>query len=242
MLEILSDHTEGLSIKELSDEMDIHKSTVHRIAGTLVHLGYLSQNPDNQKYLINLSILNLGLKRLQDLDIVNVAKPHLKELLSKTDETITLGTIEGNQVVYIDKLKPKRSQFTINSYIGKSMPLYCTAVGKAMLAYMPRENFEKLWSTYEFHKLTDNTITDKEDMLKDIEKIKEKGYAVDDEENQMGVTCIAAPVFNHRGEVKYSLSISTPKMRLSFDMFSDFANLITKSAEELSKELGYKKH
>ncbi len=240
MLEILSDHEEGLSIKELSEKMTIHKSSVHRMASTLIHLGYLSQNPESLKYRINLKIISLGLKTLQSLDIVSIAKPYLKNLLAKTDQTITLGAIEHNQVVYVDKLLPKTSSFTINSHVGKSMPLYCAAVGKILLAHLSREKFEELWASYEFLQFTDSTIVEKEKMLSEIDKILEKGYAIDDEENQEGVMCIASPIFNYKGVVEHSVSISFPKVKFSYEKFDEHMQQVMQAGKDISKEIGYK--
>jgi len=238
ILEALKDGEIGLV--DLSKKVGLNKSTVHRLLNTLIHRGYVSQNPENNRYKPTLKFLEIGSRVLSTLDIVDIAKPHIKRLSEKTNEVVHLVSIEKDEIVYIDKIESTNT-IRMHSYIGKRIPIYCTAVGKAYMAHLDEYEFLKLWNEIvgKLIKFTENTILSKDSMLSEINTIKSNGFAIDNEENEEGVICVAAPIFNYDKSVKYAISISTPKMRIDEDKIKSFGRLVKETAKEISKDLGY---
>jgi DNA-binding IclR family transcriptional regulator len=238
ILEALSDGEMGLI--DLSKKVELNKSTVHRLLNTLIYKNYVSQNPENNKYRLTFKVLELGNKMLNTISIVSIAKPYITRLAEETNEVVHLVSIEGNEVVYIDKIDSNNT-IRMHSYIGKSIPIYCTAVGKAYMASMDDEMFFETWKNIEKNivKLTDNTITTKEAMLEELKRIRDAGYSIDREENEEDVVCVAAPIFNFDKKVKYAISISTPKIRINDEKIKLFGRLVKDTADKISKELGY---
>ena len=239
ILEVLSDYNEGLGVTEISDKVGLHKSTVHRLLGTLIYKGYVTQDAESNKYKITLKLFELGNKKVEDMDILTASKPYTNELMEKVNEVVHFVIREGNNIVYIDKVEADNT-IRMASTIGRRSPLYCTSVGKAILAQLSDKEVEKIWNSSKIEKLTKFTITNLEDMKKELEKIRQKGYAIDNEENELGVRCIGVPVFNRFGEVEGAISISGPTIRVTEDRVEGFAKEVVKYAGLISKELGYK--
>lgn len=239
ILEVLSDYNEGLGVTEISDKIGLHKSTVYRLLSTLIYKGYVVQDSKSNKYRISLKLFELGNKRVENMDILSVSKTYTEELMKSVNEVVHLVIREGNEIVYIDKVEADNI-IQMVSTIGDRSPLYCTSVGKAILAQLPDEEVEKVWKDSNIKKLTENTITDLDDMKKELEMIREKGYAVDNEENEIGVRCIGAPVFNRFGKVEGAISISGPTFRITMDKIEDLSKEVIKYGKLISKELGYK--
>lgn len=238
ILEALKDGEMGLV--DLSKKVSLNKSTVHRLLNTLIYRGYVSQNPDNNRYKLSLKFLEIGSRVLNSLDIVSIAKPHIRKLSEKANEVVHLVSIEKDEIVYIDKIESNNT-IRMHSYIGKRIPIYCTAVGKAYMAHLKNDRFLELWDAIkdDLTKLTESTIISKDTMIKEIESIRNNGFAIDNEENEVGVICVAAPIFNHLKSVKYAISISTPKMRMDKNKIQLFGKLVKETATGISKDLGY---
>ncbi|MBV7273899.1 IclR family transcriptional regulator [Clostridium sp. PL3] len=240
ILEVLSDYEEGLGITEISEKVNLHKSTVHRLLSTLIQKGYVKQDEDTNKYRLTLKLFELGSKNIGKMDIVNVVKPYLKELMKITNETVHLVVRDGNEIVYVDKVE---SENTIRMYsrIGKRNPLYCTAVGKAMLSYMEDEKVEQIWNQSKIERLTENTITDMGQFKEHLRLVRKNRYAVDEQENEIGIRCLGAAVLNYRGEVCGAISISGSILSFTEDKIEKFSNILIEYTDKISKELGYKK-
>lgn len=238
ILELLTDYNEGLRITEISKKVNLHKSTVHRLLSTLMHKGYVTQNIESNKYKVTLKLFELGNKKLEDMDILNVSKIYIESLMKTLNEVVHLVIRDENEIVYIDKVEADNT-IRMASNIGRRSLLYCTSVGKAMLAYMTDEEVEGIWDKSKIEKRTPNTITDFDVLKKELEIIRKTGYSVDDEENEIGVRCIGAPVFNRFGKVEGGISISGPSIRITKDKVEEVAREVTKYANMISRELGY---
>lgn len=238
ILEMLSDYSEGLSIKEISEKVNLHKSTVHRLLGTLIVRGFVEQDNKNGKYRISLKLFELGNKRIEDMDILNSSKYHTENLMKSINEVVHLVVKDGNKIVYIDKVEADNT-IRMASNIGRRSPLYCTSVGKTMLAYMKDDEVEDIWKSSNIKALTKNTIIDFDEFKEELKKIKEQGYAEDDEENELGVRCIGAPIFNRFGKVEGAISISGPTTRVKKKDVKRIAKEVRKYADLISKELGH---
>lgn len=239
ILELLSNYNDGLGITEISSMIDLHKSTVHRLLGTLIYKGFVIQDASTNKYKLTLKLYELGSKKVASMDILKISKPYTEKLMKTVNEVVHLVIRDENDIVYIDKVEADNT-IRMASTIGRRSPLYRTSVGKAMLAYLSDEEVEEIWSNSKIEKLTEHTITELEALKKELKEIKEKGYAVDNEENELGVRCIGAPVFNHNGCVEGAISISGPTIRVTKDKIEEFAEEVKKYADLISKELGYR--
>lgn len=239
ILEVISDYSEGLGVTEISDKVGLHKSTVHRLLATLIYKGYVTQDSKTNKYMITLKLFELGNKKVEEMDILVISKPYIRELMTRVNEVVHLVIREGNEIVYVDKVEANNT-IRMASTIGRRSPLYCTSVGKAILAQLSEEEIEEIWSSSKIEKLTKYTITNLYDMKEELEIVREQGYAVDDEENEMGVRCVGAPIFNIFGEVEGAISISGPTIRVTRDKVDELAKEVTKCAKMISRTLGYK--
>lgn len=238
ILKCFSEKRRELKLTDISDELGLNKSTVHGIITTLKYHGLIDQNEENQKYRLGIYILELADILISSMDIRNVASPVIKDMCLKLEETVHLGVLDNMDVVYIDKQESNQSM-RIFTTIGTRNPAYCTGIGKAMLAYVdPVILMEQLPEKLE--RFTKHTITEKAELLKELESIREKGYAMDNEERIEGLTCIASPVFDHTGRAKYSISVSGPTIRMTKDKIEETIKLVKESAMEVSNRLGYK--
>lgn len=240
ILDVLSDFESGVGLTEISVKLNLHKSTVYRLLSTLIFKGYVEQDEITNKYRLTLKLLELGNKRIENIDVLEVARPYLNELMKKTNEVVHLVLLEGYEMVYIDKVE---SHNTIRMYsrIGKRSPAYCTAVGKAILAYLPEKKVDEIWKQSDVKKHTQYTITDLPKMKEELEIIRRNGYSVDEQEHELGVRCLGSPIFNHNGEVFAAISISGPTMRFTKEKASELSSLLKEYSKKISEKLGYRK-
>ena len=223
---------------EISEKLGLYPSTTHRILDTLKHWGYVEQDFHTQKYQLGLKALELGMAKLHKMDLVREATPYLKELVKQCNETVHLGVLEEGEVLYLAK---KESSQTIRmiSYVGKRAPLHCTALGKVLLTYLSTEERKKILGEKVLPRLTEKTITDKKELEKELGKVKKQGFALDREENEKDVCCIAAPIRNYQGEVIAALSISSPVFRIERNAQNNLKDALLKTSEKISQRLGY---
>ena len=239
-IEALSKSAQGLNIKELEEELGMHKSSIYRIISTLTELGYITKSNDGY-YKLTLKVLGLGNKLLNDINIIDLVKPYLMEISLKTNETSHLVMFDNSEAIYLDVIHPKNNSFRSNSFIGKRGPLYATAVGKIYLAYLTEALLESEWKSIEkdIKKFTPNTIVDLDSMKIKLKEIKENSYALDDEEHEPYVFCIGVPLFSHDGKVSHAISVSFPKSKMTKELFEETVDFLKNYSQKISKELGY---
>ncbi len=238
ILETLLQENSPISVTEISERLGIYPSTVHRILDTLKYWGYVEQDPDTQKYQLGLKVLELGMAKLHQMDLVKETTPYLKELVSQCDETVHLGVLENGEVLYVAKEEPSQT-IRMVSYVGRRAPVHCTALGKVLLAYLPEEERKEILSKKGFPHLTENTITSKKELEKELYKVKEQGFALDRGEHEKDVRCIATPIRNHQGKVLAALSISAPAFRIDIDAQNHLWKALIQTSKKISKRLGY---
>lgn len=216
ILETLLQHSSFMSIMEISKKLKIYPSTIHRVLNTLKYRGYVEQNSADQKYRLGLKLVELGMARYHQIDLVKEAHSFLKELVDQCNETVHLGILDNTEVLYLAK---EESSQTIRmcSHVGKRAPLHCTALGKVLLAYLPEGERKKILGKKELSRLTEKTITDKKELEKELSKVKKQDFTLDRGENEKDVRCIAAPIRNYQGKVIAALSISSPAYRTNID-------------------------
>jgi len=238
ILEILLKHDSAMNMTEISEKLGLYPSTIHRILDTLKYWGYVEQNTNTQKYQLGLKLLELGMAKLHQIDLVREVTPYLKELVKQCNETVHLGVLEEGEVLYLAKEESSQTIRMI-SYIGKRAPLHCTALGKVLLAYMSEEERKKILEEKELPRLTKNTITDKRELEKELDKIREQDFALDREENEKDVRCIGAPIRNYKGKVIAAISISSPIFRIDKNVQNNLKEALIKTTNKISKRLGY---
>ena len=238
VLELLLQKGSSMNMIELSEKLGFYPSTTHRILDTLKHWGYVEQDSHTQKYQLGLKALELGMAKLHQMDLVREASPYLKELVNQCNETVHLGVLEEGEVLYLAKEESSQTIRMI-SYVGKRAFLHCTALGKILLAYMSEEEREKILEDRELPRLTENTITDKRELEKELSKVREQSFALDREENEKDVRCVAAPIRNHQGKVIAAISISTPIFRIDKDTQNNLKKALMETSRKISKRLGY---
>lgn len=234
LLELLSERG-ALGITELSLLSGLHKTTVYRLLSGLKSLGYAEKNPATEKYSLTLKLLKLTSGLLSSIDMRGYVRPYLEEIPKVTGETAHLVERSGSEIVYIDKFDSTRNSIRMVSRIGLSLPMVYTAVGKAILAHCGDSEIEKIWNSTEIIKKTANTITDFGNFMKEIEAVRQNGYALDMEENEEGVCCIAAALPDFYGEYSYAFSVSAPVSRMGGDIISRTVRLVLETAARISE-------
>ena len=226
---------------ELSQLLGINKSTVHRLLNSLIYMGYVGQEEESLKYYMTLKIVNVSAKVLKQMDILTISQPYLRDLMEKTYETVHLVKRVGNDLCYIQKLEPANTGRSIQmaSFVGMVSPLYCTAVGKAIMAHLPEEEVRDIWNASVIAPKTEYTLKSIEQLLAELTEVRLHGYALDNEENELGVRCIATSIKNFAGGCDYAISISAPTSRMSDSRIQELSSLIRNAGAGISAELGY---
>ena len=239
ILDLFSERDTELKLTEIGQQLNLHKSTVHGLLRTLSHHGYISQNMENGKYRLGMKLVERSNIALQAMDIRRIAQPYLREVAHELGDTTHLVILEGDEAVYIDKVEGERSILQY-SRVGKRAPLYCTAVGKVLVSHKESTEIKRLAmkQSYEIH--TESTIANPLQFEEEIEKVREKGYGVDDEELQIGLRCLAVPIYNYDGKIIASISVSGSSNRLSRENEQEVITYLKDKALQISYQLGYK--
>ncbi len=239
IIEIVSTKKDGLGVTEIAKQMDINKSSVYRILTTLAQYGYIEQHPETERYKLGYKFLELSSKLLDSIDLRQEAKPYLRELEKETNEVIHLVVYDQGEVIYIEKLEGTET-LRMHSKVGKRAPMHCTAVGKAILAHLPPAVAAEIIDRKGLPKHTDWTITDREAFFRELETVRQNGYALDLEENEYGIRCVAVPIFDYTGGVVAAISVSGPTIRMTDDRITLLTVRMRQIGKELSARLGYR--
>lgn len=223
-----------LGVTEISKAVDLHKSTTSSIVLTLEYYGFLEKNNETNRYKLGNELFRLG--SLVESNLKDIAAPYIKELSNVFNETVNLVVKEGSYVLYLEKIESSKSMY-ISTRIGGKMPLYCTAVGKAILAYMKEDTRKEIIDKIDFIKYTSSTITDNELFKAHLEDIKLNGYAEDMEELETGLVCIAAPIINNKNEPIAAVSISGPVSRMTQEFRQSASSRLIQAASNISSKL-----
>lgn len=238
LLKAFSESDREIGISALSKKLGVSKSTVHRVATTLVAEGLLEQNPETDRYRLGLALFSLGMLVRRRMDIPNEAKPFLSKLRESSKENIHLAILQGAEVVYVYDMESSQA-VRVRPHLGASKPLYCAAEGLTILAWQPESFVEKTLSDPLVPR-TDNTMTDPTRIRARLEKIRSDGYALEDEESEIGMRCVAAPIRDAEGNVVAAVGVAGPSQRLSTHAIKNFAPQVREAAESISMRLGYR--
>jgi len=227
-----------LRIAELNKRLNLHKSTIHRILVTLEDEGIIAKDQVSQKYRLGIKLFELGYIVKEHIEIRNYALPIMRELAQKTEESIDLNIILDEKRVSIEKIESLHDVRRVIQ-LGKSLPLYCGGSGKALLAFLPDEEIDKIIQKERLIPLGPNTITEPIKLKECLKEIRRKGYAISFEERVLGSTSIGVPILDYNGRVAASLSISGPITRFTKQKITTFISLAKQAAREISVSLGY---
>lgn len=239
ILSYISENRHPVTLKQISKELLIPPSSAHDIITTMLEMEYLQISDQAAKtYLIGLKAFEAGISYIQDIDFVNIAKPYLKEMSEKSRATTFLAVRDRHHIVYLDKVEGGGMVRT-TAQLGSSKEMYYTGLGKAILATLPTEEIETMYSGQTLIARTTNTICDLESLKKDLFEIRQRGYAIDDCEGEPSLYCIAAPIRNYGGNVIAAISIANFKEVVCKNGIKEEVRLLTKSAFGISRKLGY---
>ncbi len=229
ILELLVNN-ERLSIGELSNMTSYGKSTVHRIVGTFMSMQYIDQSLVDGKYFATIKLFELGNVVASRIPIKNIARPYLEELYRECNETVNLGIVDNDEVLYLDKIITKEP-LRIDLDIGKRIPAYCSGLGKAIMAFSGKENLGK----HNFVNFTGKTIGSNKELQDSLDEIRKDGYAFDDEEYIKGLVCIAVPILGSDGKSIAAISVAVPKTRLTEESKNRNIELLKITAEKIKE-------
>lgn len=220
-------------ITELAELSGMFKSSIHNTVTTFEKCGILQKNLKNNKYRLGLKILQLNYNLCTSDDFRNIMQPYMERVSNFGNESVYLAVPSDSEVVYLNANYPAGIT-PGRSIVGVKAPMYCTGVGKAILAYLPQEILDQV-AANGFEKYTSNTITDIVSLKEELSLIRERGYAIDNMEHEYGIKCVAVPIKNIRGEIVGAFSISGPSLRFSDQKLTEYANLLTSMSLELCK-------
>lgn len=243
ILDILGQSPQGISIRDLSEKMKLPKGTTHRLLSSLSYFGYARQDPKTKNYSLGFKLVELGNILLSQIDLRKEAEPFLRELAEKTKETVHMVFLDRDEIVYIDKIELNHnpSGLRMASRIGLRNPAHSCAVGKVLLSHLTEEELNQIIHEKGLLKRTDNTITDPTKLKDHLKVVRSQGFAIDDEENERGIRCVAAPIYNEKSKAVAAISISGPAFRITKKVIQDsLKKEVMETANKISKRLGYR--
>jgi len=236
ILDLLGASDNSLSLAEICQRMGLHKSTAHRALMALERTGMIERAPAS-RYRLGLKLYDMGNRAVEQIDLRSRVHPHLRKLALRVGETVHLGVLHRTRVVYIDKIEPINRRVCISSRTGTSNPVYSTSLGKAILAYMPAEEVAKVVSKIQFTGFTSKTLTSAEELLEALERVRRRGYAVDDEEMEIGTRCVGAPILDGTSRPIAAVSVSGSATRLAAHCVPAIAQHVVRCSQEISSAL-----
>lgn len=240
ILDHLSSPDSPFSLEDLTQKTGLNKTTCFRFLKTMRRLGLVEQNKKN--YHLGPKIVSLGLKALKGLNIRQEALPVMQKLREETGETVNLSLLSGTEIIFIERLM---SDYIVNSNInvGDRLPVYCASMGKAILAFMSEERAAGIISQLKFKAKTERTIDSRTSLKKELTQIRERGYAINNEELEKGLRAAAAPIIDYTGEAFAAINVAwTTARRPSMRTFTDFARKVVEAAKEISLAMGFARH
>jgi DNA-binding IclR family transcriptional regulator len=236
VMELLAEQ-KHLTVSGVARMLGTNRAVSHRFLATLRELGYVEKDEED-RYRLTFKVFELGMKVANRFEIRQIARPLMQQLALASGETVNLGLFDGKGILHVDKIDSLEI-LRMDSPIGSRAPAYCTALGKAILAFLPRDEFERFLSRVTFKPHGPNTITTKKNFRLAVEDIRNRGYAVDDQEMSAGLRCVAAPVFDHTGRAAYAISVSGPSLRMTPKRIEEIHPLVQKICRRISQQLGH---
>jgi IclR family acetate operon transcriptional repressor len=243
ILEILGQSPQGISVRDLSAKVNLPKGTTHRLLSSLGYFGYVRQDAKTRDYSLGFKLVELAHLLLSQLDLRKEAEPLLRDLAEKTKETVHMVFLDRNEIVYIAKVETDQnpSGLRMASRVGLRNPAHSCAVGKVLLAHLSEVELNQLIKEKGLSKRTENTIIDPAKLKGHLNLVRNQGYAIDDEENERGIRCVAAPLYNEAGKVTAAISISGPAFRITKKVIQEkLKKEVMETAYQISQRLGFR--
>ena len=238
IIELLSTHPRGISLTEICTATALPKGTVSRMLSALISHGYAVQEIDTKRYRLTMRMFEIGSRVAGSANILSVARPYLESLSNVSGEAVHLVSRVNDEVVYLYKEEASNSIVRMSSFVGLRNPMYCTGVGKSILAFLPDDEIRSIWQRTTPVRFTPKTITTLSGLEEEILRIRQRGYAIDDEEHEAGVRCIAAPILNFSGNPVAAISLSAPAVRLNDAEIEKYAPMVMEAASNISRYFG----
>ncbi len=238
MLSTFSQDRPSLSLTDISQRLQLNKTTAFRLLSTLEDLGYLQRDPQTKLYRPGLEVLRLGFVVLSGLELRQAAAPYLRELVNEVEETVNLAVLDHHEVVYIDRVGSKH-MLNIFRPVGSRLPAYCTSTGKALLAFLPPDKLEAVLAATNWQRYTANTIVTPDALRENLELVRQRGFADSDGELFPELRAVAAPIRQSDGQVVATVNISVPTHRISYGkLISEFGPKVIHTGQQVSRALG----
>jgi DNA-binding IclR family transcriptional regulator len=233
ILECFTTENPEVGITEISEKLDLNKSNVYNIISTFEYCGYIQKNPKSNKYQLGVRILELSRVINSHLGFGEVVNPVIKQLAEEINEVVYFAIPKDHKVLYIEGAYPS-AFLHVRTMLGETAEMYCTSLGKAMLAFMPADISVRIIGKQSMTAFTPNTITERRVLINELNDIRKKGYSIDNMEHEFGIKCVGVPVFNREAELVGAISISGPSLRFNEQAISDYAGRLTACAQIIS--------
>lgn len=237
LLRYIVDHPDGLSIREVSREYGYSPATVQKLISALQNQDFVVQDKQTERYHLGSEAVRLGLTALERLEVRQAARPFLEALSDETEETVFLAIARRDHVIYIDKVVSDRL-IRMDAPLGADRPFNCTSVGKVLLSEMPPDKVAELATDGVFERRTENSIVEIDALQAELEQVRQRGWALDNEEYALGANCIGAPVYDHEGRIIAALTVSGPAERIKGNLDA-LVEKVTSNAQAVSEAMGY---
>ena len=239
ILKALAEGKGSFSLREMAEFMELDRSTTYRILLSLEKCRLVEKNEKTGEYSLGLGAFEIGSAYQRRADFVPISKPIMEELALKAQETVNLAVLSEREILYIDKVDSPRS-VGVMSKIGQRNPVYCTSLGKALLAFQPEAEQARTLAAIKLVPFTPHTITSKREFIKELKEIRQQGYALDRREIEEEVECIAAPIRNHLGIAVAAISISGPQKKIQTPKEKNYVGWVSEAGRRISARLGFK--
>jgi len=245
-LAILSAFRSGrplLGVSELGRDIGLSRSTTHRYVATLARLGYLQQDAATKKYRLGPRVLDLGFSAINSMELREVAAPHLRQLSDDTGYTVNMAILDELDIVYVERCRSGRAaqrEIDLNLHVGARLPAYCTSLGKVLLAFLPADEQTARLEQIDFTRRGPNTLTSRTALVAELKRVRENGFAINNEELAYGLRSIAAPVLSHDGAAAAAINLAVHSSMVSMnDLVARLSPTLRRAAHEISAHLGY---
>jgi IclR family transcriptional regulator, pca regulon regulatory protein len=233
-----------LGVSELARAVGLSRSTTHRYMATLTHLGYLQQDPATRRYRLGPRVLDLGFSAINSMELRAISAPHLQQLSDESGYTVNMAILEGSDILYVERCRSARTgqrEIDLNLHVGSRLPAYCTSMGKVLLAFLPVEERNALLDFIQLGRRGPNTLTDRRALEADLERVRETGLAINNEELAYGLRSIAAPVRSGAGEVAAAINLAVHSSMVSIeDLVARLSGCLKRTAAQISAQVGYR--